>query len=551
LCLQNTRVDLLHQIREWANTNDERHIFWLSGWAGTGKSTIARTVAREHYDENNLAASFFFSRGGGDVGHAGKFFTSIAMQLANNAPPLRDYICAAIAGRSDIASQSLRDQWRQLILGPLSKLGGNSSPPSYILVIDALDECQDENHIQTILQLLSEARFLETCRLRIFLTSRPEIPIRCGFYQIPDAEHQDFVLHNISPATVDHDIAIFLEHELGLIGKERALGSRWPGEEIIKRLVHSASGLFIWAATAHRFIREGRRFAAQRLSMILKESNSVTEPEKHLDVVYITVLRHSIHTSYTDKEREDLCSALRQILGSVVVLSSQLSANALTKLLNITKQEVDQALDDLHAILDIPEDQTRPLRLHHPSFRDFLLSKDRCVDSNFLVDEKQAHRVLAESCIRLMSTTLKRDICGLRAPGVLATKVRSSQLEQYLPSEVQYACLYWVQHLQKSGIKLHDGDQVHQFLQIHLLHWLEALSWMRNISEGILAIITLQSIVRVSAVLVHTHKHAQGTQLNNDSEQRLPSLISIHSRHQTLRPILPLSTRACSSSNIF
>src|SRR5947207_1158148 len=75
LCLPNTRVELLNQIREWANKDDERHIFWLSGWAGTGKSTIARTVAREHYDRNNLAASFFFSRGGGDVGHAGKFFT--------------------------------------------------------------------------------------------------------------------------------------------------------------------------------------------------------------------------------------------------------------------------------------------------------------------------------------------------------------------------------------------------------------------------------------------------------------------------------------------
>ena len=425
------------------------------------------------------------------------------MQLANNAPPLRDYICAAITGRGDIASQSLRDQWRQLILGPLSNLGDTSCPLSYILVIDALDECEDENHIQTILQLLAEARGLKTCRLRIFLTSRPEIPIRYSFYQIPDAEHQNLVLHNISPATVDHDVAIFLEYKLGLIGKERALGSRWPGEEVIERLVQSASGLFIWAATAYRFIREGGPFAAKRLDMILKESNYVTAPEKDLDTIYITVLRHSIHTNYTDKEREELCSALRRILGSVVVLSSQLSANALTKLLNITKQEVDQALDDLHAILDIPEDQTRPLRLHHPSFRDFLHSKERCTNSNFWVDEKQAHRILAESCIRLMSKTLKRDICGLRAPGVLATEVKSSQLEQYLPSEVQYACLYWVQHLQKSGIKLQDGDQVHQFLQIHLLHWLEALSWMRNISEGILAIITLQSIVRVSPVLVH------------------------------------------------
>ncbi|KAF2179765.1 hypothetical protein K469DRAFT_693663 [Zopfia rhizophila CBS 207.26] len=56
---------------------------------GTGKSTIARTVARKYYDQKRLGASFFFSRGGGDVGNAGLFVTSIAAQLANDVPPLQ------------------------------------------------------------------------------------------------------------------------------------------------------------------------------------------------------------------------------------------------------------------------------------------------------------------------------------------------------------------------------------------------------------------------------------------------------------------------------
>jgi hypothetical protein len=97
-----------------------------------------------------------------------------------------------------------------------------------------------------------------------------------------------------------------------------------------------------------------------------------------------------------------------------------------------------------------------------------------------------------------MATSLKQDICGVDAPGILVADVESSQVEYFLPSEVRYACLYWVQHLQKSGDKLQDSDQFHQFLQAHLLHWLEALSWMRKISEGILAIISLESIAIVS-----------------------------------------------------
>jgi hypothetical protein len=109
-CLENTRVELLREIYKWANGGDERCIFWLSGLAGTGKSTIARTVARRYFDQKGLRASFFFSRGGGDVGHAGKFITSIALQLASSIPGIHQYICDAVTEHNDIASQSLRDQ---------------------------------------------------------------------------------------------------------------------------------------------------------------------------------------------------------------------------------------------------------------------------------------------------------------------------------------------------------------------------------------------------------------------------------------------------------
>jgi len=239
-CLQNTRVGVLQEIRTWADEDGGR-IYWLNGLAGTGKSTIARTIAREYFEQGHLGASFFFSRGGGDISHAGKFFTTIASQLAKRSPSLKSYICSAVSENSDIMNQSFRDQWRQLILQPLLRVAGDPSSSSYLLVVDALDECEDENDIRTILQLLAEASS-KTVPLRIFLTSRPEVPIRHGFHQIPETEHQDFVLHSISPSIIDRDIWIFLEHNLRLIGQERCLDSNWPGEQVIKRLVHNASG---------------------------------------------------------------------------------------------------------------------------------------------------------------------------------------------------------------------------------------------------------------------------------------------------------------------
>ncbi|KAL2004853.1 hypothetical protein VTN00DRAFT_3126 [Thermoascus crustaceus] len=263
----------------------------------------------KYYDEGRLGASFFFARGGGDAGHGGKFFTSIAVQLADKSPSLRHYICDAIAEHSNIASLSLRDQWRHLVLRPLLKLRGDFPCTSLLLVVDALDECEGDYSVQEILRLLTEARSLQTVRLRILLTSRPEIPIRHGFHQIPDSEHQDFVLHDISPALVEQDIWIFLEHNFKIIRQERGLASDWPGEKALRRLLENASGLFIWAATACRFIHEGGRFAERRLSRILKDdrskdNTSITAPERQLNEIYIAVLANFVGHDYDDEEKE-------------------------------------------------------------------------------------------------------------------------------------------------------------------------------------------------------------------------------------------------------
>jgi hypothetical protein len=263
-------------------------------------------------------------------------------------------------------------------------------------------------------------------------------------------------------------------------------------------LVQSANGLFIWAATACRFIREGL-FADERLCTLLKGGTAnATTPEEHLNGIYITVLQKSIQPGFSQQDKERFCSMLRNILGSIVTLFSPLSVDSLSKMLVIPKQKVDRMLKDLYAILDIPNDHTRRLHLHHPSFRDFLLDKSRCRDSNFWVDEKQAHRMLADCCLQLMSTSLNQDICGVDSPGRLATDVESNRVEQRVPPEVQYACLYWVEHFQRSGAQLQDNGQVHQFLRKHLLHWLEALGWMRKVSEGIHVIASLESIAAVS-----------------------------------------------------
>jgi hypothetical protein len=75
--------------------------------------------------------------------------------------------------------------------------------------------------------------------------------------------------------------------------------------------------------------------------MILQGNKFVTTPENHLNEIYLTVLENSIHQSYTEQEKEDLYNTLREILGSIVSLSSPLSTDSLATLLYIPKQDID------------------------------------------------------------------------------------------------------------------------------------------------------------------------------------------------------------------
>jgi hypothetical protein len=220
-------------------------------------------------------------------------------------------------------------------------------------------------------------------------------------------------------------------------------------------------------------------------------------PEQHLDKLYITVLQTSVD-KYKNPEKKRWRKLLGTTMGTIAALSSPLCTQSLGKLLDTKQNILVQTLNDLHAILDIPKDSTHPLRLHHPSFRDFLLDEKRCEDLKFGIIEKQAHENLATKCIRLMCDSLKQDTLGKYRPGALVADVEASRVEQCLPPELQYACLYWIQHVEKSGSQLCDDGQVHRFLQGHVLHWLEALGWMRKVPEGFHAITSLESFASVS-----------------------------------------------------
>ncbi|KAH8691075.1 hypothetical protein GQ44DRAFT_636436, partial [Phaeosphaeriaceae sp. PMI808] len=379
-------------------------IFWMKGMAGTGKSTIARTIARKYHDENCPRASFLFSKREDYLSKAGKSFTSVAVQLASSSTTIKNGICKAIAKRSDAFS----DQWTQLILKSLSELKVSSSQPPFVLVVDALDECENVNDIRAILLLLHGARELKTLRLRISMTSRPETGIRD---QILGTEYHNLVLHNIASSIITHDISTFFKYNIGIIRRNFSFPADWPGEQTIENLVCSAGGLFIWADTACRFISDGGPPTKSRLPTVLK-GDPTKGPEDKLNEIYNKILENSVRGEYDEMERAELLQLLNVILGTIVILFSSISVTSLERLLYITKEDLCQMLGGLHSAPGVPKDMQYPIRLHHPSSRDFILDKQRCIE-RFWVDEKKAQESLAKNCLKLLSQNLRRDICDL------------------------------------------------------------------------------------------------------------------------------------------
>jgi len=502
-CHPDTREDLLREIKEWAHDPDGKCIFWLKGMAGTGKSTIARTVAERFNAENILGASFFFKRGEGERGNASRFFTTITLDIMHKLPALVPYVKSAIESEPRISSKSLKDQFEKLIFQPLSQAMQSSTQiATLVIVVDALDECEREGDIRTIIRLLLQTQRLQTVHIRIFLTSRPELPIRLEFQNISADAHQDVVLQDIPPSTIEHDISVYFTYELARIKKEYNdrrspnswLPSDWPGDENIQTLTKMAVPLFIFAATVCRFVGNRKRDPKSRLATFLEQP---TSHASNLERTYLPVLQQWID-GCPDRDKENSGREFRQIVGSIVVLADPLSTSSLASLLAISKEDIDSTLDDLHSVLSIPSDQESPVRLLHLSFRDFLVGFTE--ETWFRVDESMTHEMIATRCQEQMGC-LTENMCGLNPPGKLRHEISIKTLNDCLPRHIRYACQYWIHHLKESGGRIHDHDTVHEFLKQHFLHWLEVLSLMGKISESIGLIDTLQRRVDVIFVL--------------------------------------------------
>ncbi|KAE8326170.1 hypothetical protein BDV39DRAFT_193890 [Aspergillus sergii] len=492
-CLPGTRTELLQQVQGWGRSSD-RCIFWLSGMAGTGKSTIARTVARLFKEDGILGASFFFKRGEGDRGSAANFFSTIVKQLAVHIPQMVPGIQKALEDDPAIPGRSLREQYNKLILQPLLAVDYIEAMDSTVIVIDALDECEREEDVETIINLLPKIETATNMAIRFFLTSRPEVPIRFGFDQIEQSKYQNTILQNLDDNVIKHDIALYLREEFSKIKQKCRynLPLDWPGEERVEGLALMACPLFIFAATVCRFVADRRFDPDERLREFSTNSTG-----SKMDSTYRPVLNQLLVKDATDRNK--LIEEFQMIIGAIILLVNPLSLSSLAELLETPERHISIHLDLFHSVLSIPSDPSLPIRTLHLSFHDYLVNertKGEKTTAQFWVDKKEKHELIAFQCLAVMGRYLKKNICNLPSYGTSRTEIDLDCIARFLPPALQYACRYWVYHLTQTSIPVKSLDRVLPFLKEHFLHWLESMSILGIISEAIIAVNSLLQLCK-------------------------------------------------------
>jgi hypothetical protein len=359
----------------------------------------------------------------------------------------------------------------KLIVQPL-----NESSISTVIIVDALDECEDEDPASAILSVLG--RFAsEIPNVKFFLTGRPEPQISEGFRLPLLARMTDvFVLHDVKLDQVSNDIQLFFKNSFSELAGRRCGLDHWPTDNQLDQLCKRAAGLFVYAATTVKFIGYYKNDPGEQLELLLQSQKIGDHEGKTLDSLYTSILQGAFGD---DKPEGD--ARLRSLLGAVILATNPLSPSSIATLLGFNVKCVPPLLSSVNSLLILQEDPNLPVQPFHKSFPDFITSPTRCTNQRFHISPPDHHLELLICCLKLMNQMLEKNMCKLpdavENSDVSDLKERS---EKYINPALRYACVSWHMHLigahTTAGHMTTIIPTLCQFLEKKFLFWLEVLS---------------------------------------------------------------------------
>ncbi|GFG03333.1 hypothetical protein IFM5058_01376 [Aspergillus udagawae] len=500
VCLQNTRVQILREITDWATAPSGSHrqpIFWLNGNAGTGKSTAAKTIAASLARKKKLGGSFFFNIADSQCSCLDLFFTTLANHLIHYQPKVGRRILDAVKNHHMIKKASFESQWGQLILGPVAEADPAGSP--IVLVIDALDECIGgrKRHSDILLAMLAELAQDDQVQLRVLISSRPEA---LRFHRIAKERIHEVNLHYAVDG--ERDVSYFLYCRLDQIrGLFCPEDKDWPDTEDVLAIQRQGGNLFVYVAAVCRLLRESELDYDRKLKDIARSTNTGVDA---LFDIYRRILFNAIPSDHSYNASDPFCSAVTLILGTIIVLREPLSSAEIDEFLiweppQFPARRIIPLIPSIFETLDKgPMTPETAIRLYHPSFRGFFVHKSR-LGQPFWTTAAAAHTYVLRNCYAIMDATLKMDFYGLNDPGILAAEMYSDSADRSLPSLLCYACRSWVYHFLEGNLE-YCYEATVQFLEVHFLHWVESMALMGEIADAVSLMTALRDLpTQVSA----------------------------------------------------
>ncbi|KAF5350343.1 hypothetical protein D9758_012800 [Tetrapyrgos nigripes] len=487
-CTEGTRMEILNEIINWATGNSRIKTlgYWICGMAGTGKSTIAMSVCIELAKQNLLGATFFCSRQIPECRDHSQIIPTIAYQLAHHLQAFGDALVEILRKEPEVFSKPPSIQLNLLLMQPWNKTS-SANMQTTVVVIDALDECED---ISSVLSALIPAITKQSMPgLKFFFTSRPQGHIQRHLKinrPLPlGSQVEGMFLHDVEEEIVKADITKFIKEEFEDL--------MFPEKDMyISKLAEKSGKLFIYAATLVRYIKDYPEYVKDRLSKILKPTSAPEENQTwDLDVLYSTVIESAIPRDPKKLSSKEFQDCL-EILHAIIVVGRPVSCYVISGLLGLETMNVEGTVARLQSVLYIGHTD-KLIYTFHASFVDYILTQSRA-GSDYVCKPLEHHTMLSRRCFNTL-TKLKFNICDLPSSFLADRDVPGIEGKlQNIDDTLRYVCNYWGYHLAQSNLDDELDHEVTTFLKRRLMFWIEAMNLIGDLANCGEIILSLEKV---------------------------------------------------------
>ena len=357
------RVWLLEKIKKWVEDSHGSQIMMLYGKPGAGKSMF--TAHLQMY-EPHITAAFPCDCRSSEFSSTDSIIRNIAYRLALRMPDYRSVLLNILRNMPNYSDENML--FNLLLATPLAKYNIDGNRGTYIIIVDALDEMQNDS----LAKFIDAYAPLMKNYIRFLITSRkvPEITERFRSYAQIDMD--------IYTEDGEADLKAYYENRLG-----DALEKYPEKESFIQKLIEASDLMFAYAECVCNNI----------LSDIAEGHFSIHEypiPEGLNNLYQATLDRcfNSRYAQYTVREYEE---NWRDALGMIAASPEPLPVSTLKKLMDWGNNDLKRFCRPLSTLLFKTEDK---LQIFHKSFIEWINTTEGIYASS----TEDGIRNLAEKC---------------------------------------------------------------------------------------------------------------------------------------------------------